>query len=86
MCVTFGVSLAQTGTVATSLTQPATSSRISGFSPIAEPILRSGKPCGHEKFNSNASTPKSWHFSVISCQASLLYSSITDAMRMRSGY
>jgi hypothetical protein len=29
--------------------------------PIAAPILRSGRPCGQEKFSSNASMPVSWH-------------------------
>ena len=86
MCVTFGVILAHTGFLATSITQPHTSSRMSGFSPIAAPIFRSGKPCGHDMLSSNASTPASWHRSTISCQASRLYSSMIEAMRMPSGY
>ena len=45
---TFGVIFAHTGIFATSFTQPTTSSTMSGFSPIAMPILRSGRPCGHE--------------------------------------
>ena len=52
MCVMFGVILAQTGLRAVLITQPQTSARISGFSPMAEPILRSGRPCGQEKFSS----------------------------------
>ena len=85
MCVTFGVIFAQTGFFAALITQPQTSSRISGSSPIAAPILRSGKPCGQEKFNSNASTPQAWQRSTISIQASLRYSSMMDAMRTPSG-
>ena len=57
MRVTFGVIFAQTGFFAAFITQPQTSSTISGFSPMAAPIFRSGNPCGQEKFNSNESTP-----------------------------
>ena len=53
------VIFAHTGFFAAPITQPHTSSRISGFSPIAAPIFRSGNPCGHEKFSSNPSTPAS---------------------------
>src|ERR1700730_3044974 len=55
MRVTFGVIFAQTGFFAAVITQPQTSSTIPGFSPMAAPILRSGNPCGQEKFNSNES-------------------------------
>ncbi len=85
MCVTFGVIFAQTGFFAAAITQPQTSSTISGFSPIAAPILRSGNPCGQEKFSSKASTPASWQRSTISIHASLLYSSMIDAMSTPSG-
>ena len=71
MCVTFGVIFAHTGFVAAPITQPQTSSRISGFSPIAAPILRSGRPCGQEKFSSKPSTPAAWQRSMISTHASL---------------
>ncbi len=57
MRVMFGVIFAQTGFVAAPMTQPQTSSNTSGFWPMAAPILRSGKPCGQEKFSSKASTP-----------------------------
>ena len=86
MCVTLGVILAHTGILAALITQPQTSSRMSGFSPIAEPIFRSGNPCGQDKLHSNASTPASWQRSTISIQASLRYSSMIEAMSMPSGY
>jgi hypothetical protein len=54
--------------------------------PMAAPIFRSGNPCGQEKFSSNASTPVSWQRSTISTHASLLYSSMIDAMTILSGY
>ena len=85
MRVTFGVIFAQTGFFAAAITQPQTSSTISGFSPIAAPILRSGKPCGQEKFSSNESTPASSQRWTISIQASLLYSSMIEAMSTPSG-
>src|SRR5436190_9611879 len=84
--VTFGVILAHTGTLAARITQPQTSFRISGLSPIADPIRRSGRPCGQEKLHSNASTPTSWQRSTISIQASWRYSSMIDAISARSGY
>ena len=56
---TFGVIFAQTGIFETPFTQPTTSSTMSGFSPIAMPILRSGRPCGHDRFISKPSTPVS---------------------------
>ena len=59
MLVMFGVIFAQTGIRETSVTQRVTSSVKSGCSPISEPIMRSVMPCGHEKFNSKASTPVS---------------------------
>mmetsp|Transcript_7961 Transcript_7961/g.22018 ORF Transcript_7961/g.22018 Transcript_7961/m.22018 type:complete len:250 (-) Transcript_7961:360-1109(-) len=86
MSVMFGVILAHTGTVATSLTHPHTSSSTEQSWPIAAPIFRSGMPCGHEKLISKASTPTSSQRLTISTQFSFLYSSIMDAMRMRSGY
>ena len=49
--------LNMSGRRATSITQPQTSSNTSGFSPIAAPIFRSGRPWGHDMFSSNASTP-----------------------------
>jgi hypothetical protein len=85
MWVTFGVIFAQTGFFAARITQPQTSSKISGFSPIAAPIFRSGNPCGQEKFNSKASTPTSWQRSTISIHASLLNSSMIDAISTPSG-
>src|SRR5947208_296202 len=86
MCVTLGVILAHTGTFAADMTQPQTSFRISGFSPIAEPIRRSGRPWGQEKLHSKASTPTSWQRSMISIHASFRYSSMIEAIRTRSGY
>ena len=86
MLVMFGVILAQTGIFETSVTQRVTSSVRSGCSPISDPILRSVMPCGQEKFNSKASTPVSWTNLVSSCQRSLLYSSMIEAMRMLCGY
>ncbi len=71
MWVMFGVILAQTGRFAAPMTQPQTSSRMSGSWPMAAPILRSGRPWGQEKFSSNASTPASWQRSTISTQAIL---------------
>src|SRR5256714_1635180 len=85
MCVTFGVIFAHTGTLAAPMTQRQTSSRISGFSPIAEPMRRSGRPCGQEKLHSKASTPASWQRSTISIHASLRYSSMIEAIRTPSG-
>src|SRR5882762_6335225 len=64
---TFGVIFAHTGIFATSFTQPHTSSTMSGFSPIAMPILRSGKPCGQLRFISKPSTPVSWVSRTICC-------------------
>ena len=86
MWVMLGVIFAQTGFVATPFTQPQTSSRISGSCPIAEPIFRSGSPCGHEKLSSNASTPAASHRSTISIHASRLNSSMLEAIRTPSGY
>src|SRR5207237_7843545 len=86
MFVMFGVILAQTGILATSVTQLVTSAVRSGCSPISDPILRSVMPCGQEKFNSKASTPVSCTARVSSCQRSLLYSSMIEAMRMLFGY
>ena len=63
------------------MTQPHTSSRMSGSWPIAAPILRSGRPCGHEKLSSKASTPAAWQRSTISTQASFRYSSMIEAIR-----
>ena len=85
MCVTFGVIFAHTGLVAALITHATTSLRISGFSPIAAPILRSGNPCGHEKFSSNASTPQASQRFTISIHASLLNSSMMLAMSTPSG-
>ena len=82
---TFGVIFAHTGSTATSFTQPQTSSTMSGFSPIAMPILRSGKPCGHDRLSSKPSTPVSWTSLTICCQASLRYSSMIDATRILVG-
>ena len=81
-----GVIFAQTGTVATSLTHPHTSSSTVQSWPIAAPIFRSGMPCGHEKLISKASTPTSSQRLTTSTQFSFLYSSMMDAIRMRSGY
>src|SRR5216684_4300338 len=78
---TLGVIFAQTGIFATSFTQPQTSFTSSGFSPIAMPILRSGRPCGQERFSSNPSTPVSCTRRTISCHASRRYSSMIEAMR-----
>src|SRR4029453_4109005 len=78
--------LAPPGIFAPSVTQLVTSSVKSGCSPISEPILRSVMPCGHEKFNSNASTPVSWTMRVNSCQRLFSYSSMIDAIRMLFGY
>src|SRR5882724_10813184 len=86
MLVMFGVIFAQTGIVATSVTQLVTSSVRSGCSPISEPILRSVIPWGQEKLSSNPSTPVSWTMRVSSCQRLFSYSSMMEAMRMWSGY
>ena len=83
--VSFSVTSAL-GILPSSLQRRSSSSTKSGLTPIADPIFRSGKPCGQERFNSNASTPTSWHFSTISHQASLRYSSMIDAINIRSGY
>ena len=85
MWVTFGVIFAQTGILETSFTQELTSPTMSGSWPMAAPIFLSGRPWGHEKFSSKASTPTSWQRSTISHHASLLYSSMIEAIRMRSG-
>jgi hypothetical protein len=58
MSVMFGVIFAQTGTDALALIHPQTSSNKTQSWPIAAPILRSGIPCGHEKFISKASYTK----------------------------
>lgn len=55
-------------------------SRRSQSWPIAMPIRLSGMPCGQLKLISNASTPVSSQRSINSSQASLLYSSMIDAM------
>ena len=86
MLVTFGVSFAQTGILAADITQPQTSRMMALSCPIAAPILRSGNPCGQEKFNSNPATPVACTRSTISIHASLLYSSMIDAMTTPSGY
>src|SRR5262249_26042329 len=86
ICVTLGVIFAHTGTFAALITHRQTSSRISGFSPIADPIPRSRSPCGQEKLHSNASTPAAWQRSTISTQASLRYSSMIEAISTPSGY
>jgi hypothetical protein len=58
MWVIFGVIFAQTGFFAAFITQPQTSSNKSGSCPMADPMRRSGKPCGQEKFNTgDAGTP-----------------------------
>lgn len=42
----------------------------------------SGKPCGHEKLHSKASTPAAWQRSTDPTQASLRNSSMIEAIRM----
>src|SRR3954462_5681531 len=86
MGVTLGGGVAQTGTFAAPTTHWQTSPMMPQSWPMAAPIFRSGKPCGQEKFNSDASTPVSWQRTSISTQASLLYSSMIEQMRMPSGY
>ena len=85
MRVTFGVIFAQTGFVAAAITQPVTSSTRSGFSPIAAPIFRSGRPCGQEKLSSNPSTPVSSQRPTTSAHASRECSSMIEAISGRSG-
>ncbi len=53
---------------------------------MAAPILRSGRPCGQEKFSSKASTPAASQRSTISIQASLRYSSMIEAIRTPFGW
>jgi hypothetical protein len=76
MRVTFGVIFAQTG----SSRLPSPSRKLpqrSRFSPIAAPILRSGNPCGQEKFSSKESTPASL---VV-----VLFSDLRTKLRDKSG-
>ncbi len=47
---------------------------------------RSGRPCGQETLSSKASTPASWQRSLISTQASLWNSSVTEAMSAPGGW
>ena len=85
MSVMLGVIFAQTGIVETSFTQLVTSSTSSGFSPMAAPILRSGRPWGQERFSSKPSTPVAWVRSTISCHRSREYSSMIEAISTWSG-
>ena len=85
MSVMLGVILAHTGTLETFFTQRVTSSTISGFWPMAAPMARSGRPWGQERLSSKASMPVSWVRSTISAQRSSAYSSMMEAISMRSG-
>ena len=81
-----GVIFAHTGRSVAPTTQLVTSSTISGSCPIAAPMFRSGCPCGQEKLHSKPSTPHSAMRRVSSCQRSLSYCSMMEAISTRSGY
>jgi len=83
MCVTLGVIFAS-GNLRRAITQPQTSCRISGFSPIAEPMRRSGRPCGQENCT-RTHRPGPGSAPTISTHASLRYSSMIDAISTRVG-
>ncbi len=86
MRVILGVIFAQKGFFAAEATQPQTSSRMAGSSPMADPIRRSNRAvrAGRVQFE-GVDALAAWQRSTISIQASLRYSSMTEAMRTRSG-
>ena len=89
MSVVDGVSLAQTGTRATSFTTWVTIEISSWSLPMFEPMsLRS--MCGQDRFSSKASAPASWQPLASVCQCSSSRSlpepAMIDATRMRSGW
>mmetsp|Transcript_1963 Transcript_1963/g.4421 ORF Transcript_1963/g.4421 Transcript_1963/m.4421 type:complete len:264 (+) Transcript_1963:366-1157(+) len=86
MLMSFGVIFAHTGIVEASAIHLVTSCSSSQSCPMAAPMRRSGMPCGQLKLISSASTPVSMVRPMSSSQRSLLYSSISEAMRTRSGY
>src|SRR4051812_21464436 len=84
-----GVSFAQMGTRATSLTASVTTEISSWSLPMFEPMsLRS--MWGHERFSSSASAPSFWQAVASTCQwdssSSLPDPAIIEATRMRAGY
>ena len=69
MSVVDGVSLAQTGTRATSFTTCVTNEQSAWSLPMFEPM--SGRSmCGHDRFSSSASAPASWQAVASVCQCS----------------
>ena len=67
MSVVDGVSLAQTGTRATSLTTLVTIDTSSRSLPMFDP-MSCRSMCGHDRFSSSASHPSSWHAIASVCQ------------------
>ena len=88
MSVVDGVSLAHTGTRATSLTTWVTIEIWASSLPMLDPMsLRS--MCGHDRFSSSASAPSSWHAFASVCQcassSSLPEPAMIDTTSTREG-
>ena len=83
-----GVSLHQTGTVATSFTASVTTEQSPWSFPMLDPMSRRSM-WGQEKLSSSPSTPASWQSRASRCQfcssLSLPEPAMIEAMRTRSG-